>query len=292
MGEIWGSYRGEGIKMSKLVSVIIPVYNGEKYIRDAIESVLNQTYKNFEIVVADDGSTDNTVEILKEYGDKIRWKSQENKGPASAKKFGTSMAKGEYLAYLDSDDIFLPDKLELQVNYLDKHSEVGLVYSDYYQVNEKGEITKLSCSKKNLLLIQQNYVPTSGVMCRRECIDTLGRFDENLGSNYDWDMWIRISEKYPIHCIPKPLFKYRGHGENISLTRPNRLDYERKVKILLLEKAYQRRGKPSWLKFKIIRAKIERKIGKTWPLSDERLSGFWWGVDRAIDKIERWIFRI
>lgn len=279
--------------MSKLVSVIIPVYNGEKYIRNAINSVLNQTYRNFEIVVADDGSIDNTVEILKEYGDKIRWKSQENKGPASAKKFGTSMAKGEYLTYLDSDDMFLPDKLKQQVDYLDKHPEVGLVYPGYYQVDEKGEIVKLiSCNKKKALLIQQNYVPTSGVMCRKACIDVLGGFDENLGSNYDWDMWLRISEKYPIHCIPKPLFKYRVHGENISLTRPNRLDYERKVKILLLEKAYERRGKPSWLKFKIMRARIERKIGKIWPLSNERLSGFWWGVNRVIDKMERVIFRV
>lgn len=275
------------------VSVIIPVYNGEKYIRNAIDSVINQTYRNFEIVVANDGSTDNTVEILKEYGDKIRWKSQENKGPASAKKFGTSMAKGEYLAYLDSDDMFLPDKLKQQVDYLDKHPEVGLVYSGYYQVDEKGEIVKLiSCNKKKALLIQQNYVPTSGVMCRRECIDNVGVFDEDLGSNYDWDMWLRISEKYPIHCISKPLFKYRVHGENISLTRSNRLDYERKVKILLLEKAYQRRGEPSWLKFKIIRAKFERKIGRIWLLSDERLSGFWWGVNRVIDKIERVIFRV
>ena len=274
------------------VSVIIPTYNREKYIRDAIDSVLSQTYRNFEIVVADDGSTDNTVKILKEYGDKIRWKSQKNRGPASAKKFGTSMAKGEYLAYLDSDDMYLPDKLKLQVDYLDKHPEAGLVYCNYYRINGTGRITELISRPKNLLLIQENYVPTSGVMCRRECIDTLRGFDENLGSNYDWDMWLRISEKYPIHCIPKPLFKYRVHGESISLTRPNRLDYERKVKILLLEKAYQRRGKPSWLKFKIIRAKIERKIGKTWPLSDERLSGFWWGVNKILDKIERITFRI
>lgn len=270
------------------VSVIIPVYNSEKFIRDAIDSVLNQTYRDFEIIVADDGSTDSTTEILKEYDDKIRWKSQENKGPASAKNFGISMAKGKYITFLDSDDVFMPDRLEQQVDYLNKHPAVGLVYSDYYQIDEKGETTRLiSHSKENASLIQQNYVPTSGVMCRRECIDTLGAFDENLGSNYDWDMWLRISEKYPIYCIPKPLFKYKVHGGNISLTRPNRLDYERRVKILLLEKAYERRGKPSWLKFKIVRAKIERKIGKIWPLSDERLSGFWWRFNKAIDKIER-----
>ncbi|MCK4735030.1 MAG: glycosyltransferase [Methanophagales archaeon] len=275
------------------VSIIIPVYNGERYISEAIDSVLNQTYRDFEIIVIDDGSKDNTSNILRMYGEKIRWKSQENKGPASAKKIGTSMTEGEYITYLDSDDMFLPDKLKQQVDYLDKHPEVGLVYSDYYQVDEKGKITKLiSCNKKNVPLIQQNYVPTSGVMCRRECFDNVGVFDESLGGDYDWDMWLRISEKYPIYCIPKPLFKYRVHGENISLTRPNRLDYERKVKILLLEKAYQRRGKPSWLKFKIIRAKFERKIGKIWPLSDERLSGFWWGLNRVIDKMERVIFRV
>jgi len=279
-------------KKDIIVSVVIPAYNSEKYICDAINSVLDQTYKNFEIIVVNDGSTDNTENIVKQYRNKIIYKYQENKGPASAKKLGTSLARGRYISYLDSDDIFLPEKLKLQVDYLDNHSQVGLVYCNYYCVDETEKLIELVSPSKNLLLIQENCVPTSGVMFRRECIDEVGTFDVTLGSNYDWDMWLRIPEKYPIYCIPKPLFKYRIHGKNISLNRPNRLDYARMVKILLLEKAYNRREKPTFLKFKIIRAKIERIIGKIWPLYNVRLSGFWWRFNKIIDVIERWIFQI
>jgi len=121
------------------VSVIIPAYNAE-YIREAIDSVLNQTFKDFEIIVIDDGSTDNTPNILKSYGNKIRWKSQENKGSASATNEGIKMAKSEYIAYIDADDVCLPERLEIQIKYLDEHPDVGLVYTDFYQIDENNKI--------------------------------------------------------------------------------------------------------------------------------------------------------
>lgn len=124
------------------VSIIIPVYNGERYVSEAIDSVLNQTYKDFEIIVIDDGSKDDTLNILRMYGEKIRWESQENKGQASAINEGIKMAKGKYIAYLDADDVCLPERLKIQVKYLDEHPDVGLVYADFYQTDENGKIRR------------------------------------------------------------------------------------------------------------------------------------------------------
>ena len=274
------------------VSVIIPVYNGEKYISEAIDSVLNQTYKDFEIIVIDDGSRDNTPKILKEYGDKIRWKSQEHKGQASALNEGINMAKGKYIAYLDADDVFLPERLEIEVKYLDAHPDVGLVYSDFYKIDKNGKIRRIIKSRPqdNFVLLQINYITRIAVMHRRECLNEVGLFDESITGDDDWDMWIRISEKFKMGYIDKPLAKYRIHGGNISLTRPRRLDRGRYMKMRILEKAYGRRERPFWLKLMLMRAKIEWRIGKM-PLLGERFPTVWWGVDMVLDKIERLMIR-
>ena len=269
------------------VSIIIPVYNGERYVSEAIDSVLNQSYKDFEIIVIDDDSKDNTSNILRTYGKKIRWKSQENKGQASALNEGIKMAKGRYIAYLDADDVCLPERFENQVKYLDEHSNVGLVYSDRYQIDENGKIQWIIKSQPhdNFILLQKNYIPRSAVMHKRECLDEVGLFDESITGDDDWDMWIRISEKFEMGYMDKPLVKYRVHGENISLTRPKRLDRGRYIKMRILEKAYERRERPFWLKLILIRAKIEWRIGKM-PLLGES-SRVWWGVDMVLDCVER-----
>ena len=273
------------------VSIIIPVYNGERYVSEAIDSVLNQTYRDFEIIVIDDGSKDNTSNILRMYGEKIRWKSQENRGQASALNEGFNMVKGKYIAYLDADDVCLPERFENQVKYLDEHSNVGLVYSDRYQINENGIIQRVIKSQPhdNFVLLQNNYIPRSAVMHKRECLNEVGLFDESITGDDDWDMWIRISEKFERGYMDKPLVKYRVHGGNISLTRPKRLDRGRYIKMRILEKAYERRERPFWLKLLLIRAKIEWIIGKM-PLLGES-SRVWWGVDRVLDKIESLIIR-
>ena len=274
------------------VSIIIPVYNGEKYIREAVDSALNQTYKDFEIIVIDDGSKDNTPNILENYDNKIRWKSQKNKGQAFAINEGINMAKGKYIAYLDADDVCLPERFENQVKYLDEHSNVGLVYSDRYQINENGIIQRVIKSQPhdNFVLLQNNYIPRSAVMHKRECLNEVGLFDESITGDDDWDMWIRISEKFEMGYIGKPLVKYRVHKENISLIRPKRLDYWRYTKMKGLEKTYERRERPFWLKLILIRAKIEWRIGKI-PLLGERFPTVWWGVDKVLDKIEMLIVR-
>jgi len=270
------------------VSIIIPVYNGERYVSEAIDSVLNQTYKDFEIIVIDDGSKDNTPNILEKYGSKIKWKSQENKGQASAINEGINMAKGKYIAYLDADDVCLPERFENQVKYLDDHYSVGLAYSDRHQINENGETQRIIKSQPpdNFILLQNDYIPRSTVMHKRKCLDEVGLFDESVTGNDDWDMWIRMSEKFEMGYIGKPLVKYRVHKENISLTRPKRLDYIRYTKMKVLEKTYERQERPFWLKLILIRAKIEWRIGKM-PLLGERFPTVWWVGDKVLNCAER-----
>ena len=271
------------------VSVIIPVYNAEKYISEAIESVLNQSYEDFEVIVIDDGSKDNTLSIIKKYNRKIRWKSQENKGQASAINEGIKMAKGEYVAYLDADDVCMPDRLEIQVKYLDARRNVGLVYSSFYQINSSGEIQRFIRAHPydDFVLLQEDYIARSTVMHRKKCLDEVGLFDESITGDDDWDMWIRISEKFGIGYVKKPLVKYRVHGENISLMRLKRLAYRRYTTIRILEKAYERRKNSFWLKPKVLRAKVERKIGETFPVLDEKFPRIWQIADDVLDRIER-----
>jgi teichuronic acid biosynthesis glycosyltransferase TuaG len=269
------------------VSAIVPVHNCEDYVREAIDSVLNQTYKDFEVIVINDGSTDKTEEILRQYGDKIRWKSQENKGQASAVNEGIKMAEGRYIAYLDADDVCLRERFENQVEYLCRHPDVALVYSDSYEIDGHGQIlrTRKSRPHDGFVLLQTNYIGRSAVMHKRECLDEVGLFDESITGDDDWDMWIRISEEFEMRYTGRPLVKYRVHGGNVSLTRPGRLGRGRRMKVRILERAYERRERPFWLKLMLMRAKIEWRIGKI-PLVGERFPLVWWGVCRTLDKAE------
>jgi glycosyltransferase involved in cell wall biosynthesis len=274
------------------VSVIVPVYNGEKYIREAIDSILNQSYKDFEVIVIDDGSIDNTLSIVKECDGKIRWKSQENKGQASAINEGIKMVKGEYVAYLDADDVCMPQRLEIQVKYLDEHPGVGLVYSGLCQVNSIGKIQRTikAVPYDHFVLLQTDYIARSTVLHRKKCLDEVGLFDESITGDDDWDMWIRISEKFRVGYIAEPLVKYRVHGENISLRRPKRLAYRRYTKVRILEKAYERK-KSSWLKIRMLRARAESKIGQVLPIIDEKFPGIWRRAGEVLDRIEKMAFQ-
>ena len=140
------------------VSVIIPVYNGAKFIKNAIDSVIDQTNQNFEIIVIDDGSTDNTPNILKGYGDKIRYNTQENKGQAHAINQGLEMSEGEYIAYLDSDDMYYPEKLEEQLKYFYNHPDVSLVYSDRCHIDSSEKYISLVESRQldHFLFLQES----------------------------------------------------------------------------------------------------------------------------------------
>ena len=207
------------------ISTIIPTYNGVKYIRQAIESVLDQTYRDFEIVVVDDGSTDNTKEAVESFGNQVRYFYQENRGPGSARNFGIKNAKGDYIALLDHDDLWLSNRLEKEVELLDQQPEIGLVYADAHQFSADLEVEK-TCFQQVTphsgfvfeKLWARNFIPNLTVLVRKECYERLGVFDVTgrMIMTDDYHMWLRIAAHYPIAYIEEPLAKYRIHKSNFS----------------------------------------------------------------------------
>lgn len=204
-----------------LVSVIIPTYNQPGFLVQAIESVLKQTYKNYEIIVIDDGSTDNTKEILDSYikNRKIKYVYQNNKRQAAARNTGILNSKGEFIAFLDHDDLWLPKKLELQVP-LFKDKEVALVYTNSEDINSKGKTIK----KRNLKycggyifkdLLKRHFITNSSVIIRKECLRKTGLFREDLYGADDIHLWLRISHNFKIEHVPRVLIRYRFHENNM-----------------------------------------------------------------------------
>src|SRR5665213_1595741 len=188
------------------ISVLIPTYNRGAHIAQAIESVLAQTYPDYEIIVIDDGSTDNTQEILKNFEGKITSILQHNQGISKTRNRGIRESNGEYIAFLDSDDYWTSEKLAEQVEILDSHTKVGIVYVRMPIVNEQLEkigMKPAGVSGKNFkeLLEFWGDLPTSSIMVRRECFDKAGLFDTSLATMEDIDMWIRIAKFYDLHEI-------------------------------------------------------------------------------------------
>ena len=210
--------------MQPLVSVIIPTHNRAEFVVEAIRSALDQTYDNQEIIVVDDGSTDHTSELLKQYRDKIHYLYQERAERSKARNRGFEHSKGDYIAFLDSDDIWLPDKVEKQVGILKKKPDVGVVYSEAQFVDIEG----VSCIRKidrDALgrrrpwlyedLLTTNVVGSpSAVMIRRRYFRDVGMFDESMNTCEDLDLWRRLALRCRFYKIESPLFKLRVHEKN------------------------------------------------------------------------------
>jgi glycosyltransferase involved in cell wall biosynthesis len=212
-----------------LVSVIIPAYNAQDFIAQTIESVIKQTYPHWELLVVDDGSTDGTRESLQKYvqDSRIKYLYQENQERSVARNHGIKSAKGKYIAFLDADDLWLPDKLKIQVEYLESHPEMGLCFTRYLFVDSQDTIlgwpnvSFIPTQDQFYQLLQGNFIPNSTVMVLRTIFDKVGLFDEALPAfgSEDWDMWLRVARRYSIHFINQPLAFYRIHTSNTSLER-------------------------------------------------------------------------
>ena len=216
--------------LSVPVSVLMPVYNREEYVGDAIRSILVQTYADFELLIVNDGSTDKTREVIESFSDKrIKVFHTRNRGWAAALRTGMSHAKGEYLARMDSDDLSVPKRLARQKHYLDQHPNVALVHSLVDYINTSGEIVKRrvgSCFNDAVTkwhLLWRNIVVHPTVMIRVSVL-------KNHGLNYlperyraeEFDLWNKIARVADIHCIPEVLLRYRVHAG--SATNNNPLD--------------------------------------------------------------------
>lgn len=207
-----------------LVSVVIPAYNAALFIKEAIESVLNQTYMNFEIIVIDDGSIDNQNEIIRtlmEKDDRIKYFYQENSGVSTARNHGILISKGEYLAFLDADDVWLPDNLELKIRKFES-GEFGLVHSSAKIIDDKSNITGQSIIGKegdlleDMLVWKETCIPgPSSILVKKEVIKEVGHFDINLSTAADQDFFLRTCAKFKIGMVDKSTWNYRIHNHNM-----------------------------------------------------------------------------
>lgn len=208
------------------VSVIIPSYNHEKYIAEAIQSILDQTYQDFEIIITDDGSTDNTVEVIKTFQDsRIRlYCFNENQGAVAAANHCIQKAKGDFIALLNSDDVFFKNKLEKQIEILENNINVGAIFSyaqlidenSNYIVNEEHYYNKIFIQFNRSKFEWLNYFFYNGnclchpsILIKKECYETLGHYDPRFAQLPDFEYWIRLCKKYEIFIIPKKLIKFR-----------------------------------------------------------------------------------
>jgi glycosyltransferase involved in cell wall biosynthesis len=203
-----------------VVSVVMPVYNGANYLREAIDSVLSQTYPHIEILVINDGSTDNgkTEAIAKSYGEKIRYFYKENGGVASALNLGIKNMRGTWFTWLSHDDLWVPDKIERQIRFFNANPNKKAGYTDFFIIDKKGTIINaintpwyprhIAIRK----LFRSGYINGNSVMIEKTCFDNAGLFKDHLRSTQDTEMWIRLSRHYELARIPEKLMKERWHN--------------------------------------------------------------------------------
>lgn len=205
-----------------LVSVIIPVFNRQSWIADAVDSVLAQDYRPFELIVVNDGSTDNTARILSSYGKKIRILSQENSGVSAARNLGIKEARGEWIAFLDSDDYWLAQKLTAQVQYFSKNPDIRICQTEETWIRKGRRVNPGRRHKKESGMIFEPslglcLISPSAVMLHRALVDEHKGFDESLPACEDYDLWLKITCSHPVGLVSTPLtVKRGGHADQLS----------------------------------------------------------------------------
>ncbi len=212
--------------MSPEISVIIPTYNRATMVTEAVDSVLAQTRVDFELIVVDDGSTDDTADKLRAHGPRLRYHKQSNKGVSAARNRGLELSGAPIVAFLDSDDLWMPDKLWIQHEYMAKHPEVLICQTEeIWRRNSRRVNPKKHHKKVSGEIFRQSLdrclVSPSAVMVRRKLFETVGCFDESLPAAEDYDLWLRVAVDYPVPLLLKPLvIKRGGHPDQLS-ARPS-----------------------------------------------------------------------
>lgn len=207
-----------------LVTVIMSVYNDEQYVGEAVDSILEQTYQNFELLLIDDGSTDGSKEILGEYATQepvTLVQNDENKGLTASLNRGIDAASGKYIARQDADDRSRPTRLERQVEYLESHPDVGLVGTDAIMIDADGSSVRrrhVPSRPSQSELLEQNHFVHGSVMLRRGLLEAVGGYDELFKYAQDYDLWLRLAKRTTLRNIPEPLYGFREHGERIAET--------------------------------------------------------------------------
>ena len=203
------------------VSVCIPTYNREILLRETLNSVFAQTYKDFEVVIVDDGSTDGTKQMLQKYGYKVRYYWQQNAGDAAARNRLIELAEGKYISFLDSDDLLYPDALEKMVEAMPENTENVVVYGPYVAIDDHGDILRrgkrrLYSGRITRFLFDNILIHSCGSLFPKKILVQAGGFKTSLKVCSDYELWLRLSLEYDFIGLQKPVFKRRRHSGNIS----------------------------------------------------------------------------
>jgi len=201
------------------ISVVLPTYNQARYLPVSLEGIARQTCDDFELIVVDDGSTDDTPQVLADWRPRLPFLliRQDNRGLPEALNAGFARATGEYLTWTSSDNIMLPTMLARLAEELDRFPEVGMVYSDWCDVDDAGTVLRevRTLEHDPVVLLRHNYVRAS-FMYRRCCRDEIGDYDPQMKYKEDHDYWLRIAERWPMKRVPEPLYQYRIHRASLS----------------------------------------------------------------------------
>ena len=229
------------------VSVVIPTFNCERFIGRTVGSALRQTYRDFEIIVVDDGSTDGTQAVLAEYGEALHYIKQANQGASAARNAALSRATGEYIAYLDADDLWHPEKLAHQVEYLDAYPSCGFVHTEVAVIDEQDSVLYARFNKETGRtvpqgkclrdILQRSHIQTLTVLERRSAFDRAGEFDLRLPVAQDYLHWIQVAlQGYEVGYLPEPLGQYRWRAGSLMSSQRRLLgDFTKIYEILLAE---------------------------------------------------------
>lgn len=228
--------------ISPKVSVVMSVYNGERYLREAVDSILSQTFSDYEFIIIDDASTDGTPTILSSYDDpRIRlFRNHNNLGLARSLNRGLRAAQGEYVARMDADDISLPERLEQQVDFLDSHPLVGLISSWFEVINEASNplnIAKLPTTNEVLQhrLLKGNVFCHGAAMFRMDCLRKVGPYRPEFIATQDFDLWLRIAEHYEVANLSESLYLWRENPTSVTNTNSEIQDAYASFAILLAQ---------------------------------------------------------
>ena len=281
-------------------SVIIPTFNRLPFLKEAIESVLNQTYQDFELILVDDGSTDGTKEFAAGLSDDLKYIYQENAGPSAARNRGIRESHGEYVTFLDSDDLWLEKKLQVEIDFLKANPKAMVCYTDEIWIRRGVRVNPKNKHRKYSGWIFEQCLPLcivspSSVLMRREFFESVGCFDETLPACEDYDLWLRASLKFSFHFIPQKLIMKRGGHEDqlstqwgldryrvqalLKLLKSGELD-KRRVELVvekiiekaaILEQGFRKRGNLQEAEFyKKLTAKVAKNVEINSAMSEKR----------------------
>ena len=207
-----------------LVSVVMSAYNGERYLREAMDSILDQTFTNFEFIVINDGSTDRTLNILGSYDDsRLIVVDQPNLGLTKSLNKGLSIARGQFIARQDADDVSIPYRLERQIEFMEQNTEVGLVGSAYIEIGQNGQeihpvVLPQTHEELYQMMLKGNYICHGSVLFRKKCLEVVGNYREGLAATEDYDLWLRFLKHFLIINLPEHLYKWRFNITSKSAT--------------------------------------------------------------------------